>query len=108
MEFLDRNPASTKKFRDLLDHDDIFVFNQNSGSQTIADFHQGQDRIELDGFFSGANDAAFTNLLNSLHAAADTAHVIDLGGGHAICSKAAMNARGRWKTSRRQSKLPGR
>jgi hypothetical protein len=63
---------------------DTFVFNHNSGSQTISDFQQGQDKIELDGFFSGANDLAFTTFLNNLHAAADTVHVIDLGSGNTI------------------------
>jgi hypothetical protein len=63
---------------------DTFVFNQNSGAQTISDFTQGQDHIELDAIFSAANDPAFVAFLNNLHAAADSVHVLDLGGGNTV------------------------
>jgi Ca2+-binding RTX toxin-like protein len=63
---------------------DTFVFNQTSGSQTIADFQPGQDKIELDNIFTSANDPAFTTFISNLHAAADSVHSIDLGGGNVI------------------------
>jgi VCBS repeat-containing protein len=66
---------------------DTFVFaSEPSGGShdTVSDFQQGQDMIELDGFFSGPSDSAFTAFLVSLENALDGVHDINLGNNHVI------------------------
>ena len=48
---------------------------------TITDFTQGQDQIELDNLFDGPNDVRFQQLLADLHNAANGESVIHLDGG---------------------------
>jgi hypothetical protein len=66
---------------------DTFVFRRDSGTgshDTITDFQQGQNKIELDGFFTGNSDPAFTALVEQLQQAASTVHDIGLGNNQVI------------------------
>jgi Ca2+-binding RTX toxin-like protein len=42
---------------------DVFVFNFNSGNQTISDFHQGQDLIDVSAF--GFNQQALQQIIDA-------------------------------------------
>jgi predicted pyridoxine 5'-phosphate oxidase superfamily flavin-nucleotide-binding protein len=57
----------------------------NSGGHgTITDFQIGHDEIDLEGFFNGASDPNFTQLMNDLSAAANGVHDINLGNNQTI------------------------
>jgi VCBS repeat-containing protein len=63
---------------------DTFRFQSASGQDTVTDFAQGQDHIELAGYFTDQNDPAFQTLLTNMSEAADGVQSIDLGGGNTI------------------------
>ena len=60
------------------------LFAPGSSHDTIVDFQQGQDTIDLLNFFSNDSDPAFLALLNVLQSAAPNVQTIDLGAGDMI------------------------
>jgi len=70
---------------------DKFVFAGSEGTNTVTDFAIGQDRIVLDGIFTGANDPAFQAFLNSLHSAASGVHDINIAGTTIVLQNVDVN-----------------
>ena len=63
---------------------DVFVFAQNNGQDTIGDFEQGKDHIDLTAFeFSGLDTFTISN--------DGTNSVIDLGGGNSVTVLGVVN-----------------
>jgi len=46
--------------------DDVFVFQLNSGNQTIGDFHQGQDQVDLSAFYLNQTPQQAAQALQSI------------------------------------------
>jgi Ca2+-binding RTX toxin-like protein len=68
---------------------DTFVF--HGGQETIADFVQGEDQIDLSGLFQSDADPAFIALLDDLTNAAGTVNTIDLGGNTLTLTGVSVN-----------------
>ena len=67
--------------------DDAFVFQANFGSQTISDFHQGADQVDLTAFFAAANQTqqqAAQALQALIDATMAGSHTLALDASHAI------------------------
>ena len=46
--------------------DDVFVFQLNSGNQTISDFHQGADRVDLSAFYLNQTQSQAAQALQAI------------------------------------------